>query len=144
MSAPAMQLSPAALVGDESFPREVEFILSALEAGPRPPTDRHKMRRSRYRVQASLKLYSDPPDAPAITVYTRDASANAIGFVAPRRLALSHGGVLVLPSPKGETMHVTCTIFRCREIAPDWFEGAIYFNREQPAFAAENLKSIED
>jgi hypothetical protein len=29
---------------------------------------------------------------------------------------------------------VHCTLLRCREAAPGWFEGSVYFNREQPQF----------
>ena len=41
------------------FPAEVEFVISALEAGPKPIVDRQKARRSIYRVRATLKLFSD-------------------------------------------------------------------------------------
>jgi len=126
----------------EPFPKEVEFVISALEAGHRPLVDRHKVKRSPYHVRAELKLFSDPAGQPPYLLFTRHISPKAVGFLCKTYLALSHGGVLRIPGPNGKVMEIYCTVLRCREAGPGWYEGAIYFNREQATFAAEHLASI--
>jgi len=123
----------------EPFPHEVEFIISALEAGPRRLHDRHKSSRSRCRVKATLRLFSDASDTPAWALYTRNVSPQGMGFLSDACLPLSHGGVVHLLSPRGKLVKIACTILRCRQVAPGWFEGAIYFNREQDCFAADEM-----
>ena len=121
----------------EPFPREVEFVISAMEACPRPAIDRQKLPRFPYRVRASLRLYSDQSDQGPALLYTRHVHSLAIGFLTNRRLPISHGGVLRIRTPRQEVIEIGCTVLRCREVAPGWFEGALYFNREQSAFAPE-------
>ncbi|HSV14825.1 MAG TPA: hypothetical protein VLI90_11230, partial [Tepidisphaeraceae bacterium] len=70
-------------------------------------------------------------------LYTRDVNGRGLGFVTAHRLPLGYGGVIELPGPLGEPLTIHCTLLRCREAAPGWFEGSVYFNREQPKFAAE-------
>ena len=125
--------------GEGSFPREVEFLISALEAGPKPPVERQKLKRTAYRVRATLKLFSDDPDLPPVLLYTRHVNSQAVGFLSSQHLPLSHGGVLRIRSPQGEMLDIYATILRCREVAPGWYEGALYFNREQPGFAADEM-----
>jgi len=121
------------------FPPDVEFVISALEAGPRPPFERQRLPRARYRVQARLHLYSDPPGRPATLLYTRHVNRQAIGFLTDRPLPLGHGGIVRLPSPQGRLVEIHCTVLRCREAAPGWYEGALVFNREQPDFDASEV-----
>jgi len=123
----------------EPFPQEVEFIISALEAGPPPIEDRHKVRRCSYRVRASLRLFSHLPDTPPKIVFTRNVSPQAMGFLSDHPLPLSHGGTIHIAAPSGSVMRIACTILRCRQAAPGWFEGAIYFNRPQPCFDTEQF-----
>ena len=130
-----------ALVADASapFPAEVEFLISALEAGPRPLIDRQKETRSQYRVRATLKLFSDAADAKPALLYTRNVTTHALAFLTNDMLTLSHGGILRIPKPSGDIVKINCTVLRYREAAPGWFEGAIYFNREQAIFSAEAM-----
>ena len=121
------------------FPAEVEFLISALEAGPKPLIDRQKARRSQYRVRATLKLFSDAPEAKPALLYTRNVTSQALAFLTNDILTLSHGGILRIPSPSGEVLKINCTVLRCREAAPGWFEGAVYFNRDQAIFSAEAM-----
>jgi hypothetical protein len=124
----------------EAFPAEVEFVISALEAGPKPTAERQKVKRTVYRVRAAIRLFSDPHETPATLLYTRHVNPQAVGFLTNRRLPLSHGGILYIPSPdQQKVMQVYCTVLRCREAAPGWYEGAAYFNRQQNVFAAEKL-----
>jgi hypothetical protein len=122
-----------------AFPAEVEFMISALEAGPKPLIDRQKEKRSQYRVRATLKLFSDVPDAKPALLYTRNVTSQALAFLTNDMLTLSHGGILLIPSPSGGILKINCTVLRYREAAPGWFEGAVYFNREQPFFSAEAM-----
>jgi hypothetical protein len=116
-------------------PPQVELILSALETG-RHREDRRDESRQRYRVRGRLRLFSDAPHVKPWTVYTRDVHARGLGFVTPHRLPLGYGGLIELPHPDGGMMTITCTLFRCRQAAPGWYEGAVYFNREQLEFAS--------
>ncbi|HEY2585577.1 MAG TPA: PilZ domain-containing protein [Tepidisphaeraceae bacterium] len=120
-----------------SVPPQVELILSALETGRHRAADQRDGRRQRYRVRGRLRLFSDAPHVKPWTVYTRDVDARGLGFVTPHRLPLGYGGLIELPHPDGGMMTITCTLFRCRQAAPGWYEGAVYFNREQPEFAGD-------
>lgn len=128
----SVDASPPAAV-----PPQVELILSALETGRHRADDQREGRRQRYRVRGRLRLFSDAPHVKPWTVYTRDVDARGLGFVTPHRLPLGYGGLIELPHPDGGMMTITCTLFRCRQAAPGWYEGAVYFNREQPEFAGD-------
>ena len=136
----AAEADEAIRQGEGDFPREVEFLISALEAGPKPAVERQKLKRTAYRVRATLKLFSDDPETPPALLYTRHVNSQAVGFLASQHLPLSHGGVLRVRSPQGEMLDIYATVLRCREVAPGWYEGALYFNREQPAFAADEMQ----
>jgi hypothetical protein len=139
-------------VADELWPAEVDLILSALDAASSGSTstgaggggstqddsvDRRLRSRTPYRVRAELKLFSDPADAKPWLLYTRDIDAKGVGFITAHRLPLGYGGWIELFTPRGEKVRVNCTLFRCREAAPGWYEGALYFNREQWQFEVE-------
>lgn len=128
--------------GEAPFPHAVEFIISALEAGPRPAQERQKLKRSEYRVRATLRLHSDDSESPPRLLYARNVSPKAIAILSPQPLALSHGGILRITTPQGGVTEISCTVLRCREVAPGWFEGALYFNREQRAFNADELRKL--
>lgn len=126
----------------DTWPPEVHLIISALAAGedcaPSAPAGLTKLRhitRMSYRVRAELHLYSDPADAEPWRLYTRDASIRGLGFITPHRLPLGYGGTVEFPAPDGRVIAVNCTLQRCREITSGWFDGALYFNREQAMFA---------
>lgn len=120
---------------DPKWPPQVELILSALETGQFSRGNRRSARRNPYRVRARLRLFSDPPLSAPWLVYTRDVHAKGLGFISPHRLPLGYGGILEIPGPDGRTLEINCTLFRCREAAPGWYEGSVYFHREQPEFA---------
>ncbi len=118
-----------------AWPAEVEFILSALEAGPMPAAERQRLPRLKHRVEASLSLFSDAQDTLPTLLYVRHVNIKALGFLTDRQLPLSHGGLLRVPSIDGRNLAIYCTILRCRQAAPGWYEGAVYFNRPQSAFS---------
>jgi len=120
---------------DAEWPPQVELILSALETGQFSRSNRRSAKRSPYRARGKLRLFSDPPLSAPWTIYTRDAHARGLGFISPHRLPLGYGGLVELPGPDGTVVTINCTLLRCREAAPGWYEGALYFNREQPEFA---------
>lgn len=131
----------AATTADDVWPAEVDLIISALAAGedrakamPSPVLHRREVPRTSYRVRAELRLYSDLPNTGPWRLYTRDVSVRSLGFITSHRLPLGYGGTLELAAPDERIISITCTLLRCREIASGWFDGALYFNREQAAF----------
>jgi hypothetical protein len=118
-----------------AIPAEVEFILSALQAGQFSGASRREGRRWAYRAPAALRLFSDLPQTPPWTLYARNVAVKALGFVTRHRLPLGYGGILTLADPQGQAVSIDCTVLRCREAVSGWFEGSVYFNREQPQFA---------
>lgn len=128
--APPPPLESAEPTSAELWPREVELILSALEAG-KQHDNRRRHPRTRYRVRGELRLFSDLPGAGPWKLYTRDVSARGVGFITSHRLPLGYGGTVELLSPAGNVISVNGTLFRCREVSPGWYEGAIHFNRDQ-------------
>jgi hypothetical protein len=127
-----------------TWPAEVGLILSALEAGRPDGSDRRdhhaagRAARVRYRTRAWLRLFADSENKAPWLLYTRDVNARSLGFVTPHRLPLGYGGVIELNGPDNRPQRVHCTLFRCRETVPGWFEGALYFNREQWSFDVED------
>jgi hypothetical protein len=118
----------------QALPQEVEFILSALEAGEYSgPTRRRTVRRP-YRIAAALKLFSDAAHATPWQIFVRDVNHQGLGFVTRHRLPLGYGGILTIPAPGGQPLKIDCTLLRCREAVQGWFEGSMYFNREQGVF----------
>ena len=122
------------------LPTDVEFILSALEAGQFNGPSRRRRERRPYRVHARLKLFSDAPQAEPWTLYTRDVSHQGLGFVTRHRLPLGYGGILTVINPQGREVKIDCTLLRCREAVTGWLEGSMYFNREQPGFHSDFLE----
>lgn len=115
-----------------TWPAEADLIISALDAGRAGGIpDRRRVRRVPYRVPAILRLFSDLPDTDPWTLYTRDIDRRGVGFITRHRLPLGYGGMIRLPLPDGDFLEAHCTLLRCREAAPGWYEGALYFNREQ-------------
>ena len=117
------------------WPADVDLIISALEAAGVAHDNRRRHPRMPYRVPAQLRLFSDASGTAPWRLYTRDVSARGVGFVTPHRLPLGYGGALQLPTPAGRMVTVNGTLFRCREVSNGWYEGALYFNREQWMFA---------
>lgn len=120
---------------EELWPAQVSLILSAMEAVCPPEHDRRRTKRLAYHVRAELRLFADPPDADSRTLYTRDVDPRGLGFITPHRLPLGYGGWLSLLIPSGRKVSIDCIVYRCREVIPGWYEGALHFNREQWMFA---------
>jgi hypothetical protein len=118
----------------EEWSSEVDLILSALEAGG-VTEERRTGARMAYRAKAELRLFSDAASANGWTLFTRDVSPKGVGFITRHRLPLGYGGKIQLPSPNGQLVTVHCTLYRCREAAQGWYEGALYFNRPQWVFS---------
>ena len=120
----------------EDWPPQAELVLSAIEAGQHNNNglvagERRNSRRASFRVRGQLRLYSDNPGEPGRVIYTRDIHARGLGFITPHRLPLGHGGLVDIPTPAGKIVSIPCTLLRCREAAPGWYEGSVYFNRDQ-------------
>ncbi|MCC6424739.1 MAG: hypothetical protein IT447_14790 [Phycisphaerales bacterium] len=126
-------MGTAQVDGGLEWPAELDFILSALEAGQSSRHKQRSMARKLYRVKAALRLFADGPLEPR-ALFTRDVSRRSLGFVTQHQLPLGYGGILELPAPDGRLLRIDCTLLRCREAVRGWFEGAVYFNREQFGF----------
>jgi PilZ domain len=141
MSAAKVICEPSTITqSEEELARQAEFILSALDAGQHRSKERRHAPRVAYRVRAMVRLYSDPDEAQAKTVFTRDVSPRCLGFVTPHRLPLGYGGVLEFEDPEGNPIKLDCTLLRCHETADGWFEGSVYFNRPQWQFSKNNTE----
>ena len=104
---------------------------AALPLRPGQP-ERRRTRRAPFRTKGQLRLFSDQPGEVGRVIYTRDVHPRGLGFITPHRLPLGHGGVVEIPTPAGKIVSIPCTLLRCREAAPGWYEGSVYFNRDQP------------
>jgi len=129
-----LQLKPAV---DPPWPPEADIILSAMEAAEGNQSERREHGRLPYRTRAQLRLFSDPIGSDPWMLYTRDVNARGLGFITPHRLPLGYGGWVELLSPRGRKIRAHCTLFRCREAVKGWYDGALYFNREQHVFDPE-------
>jgi hypothetical protein len=117
------------------WPAGTELIISAIDAGQFRRVERRNCMRFGYRVQALLRLFSDAPGTPAREIFTRDVNSRGLGYITPHHLPLGHGGILEIVMPDGTTRSISSTLLRCREAAPGWYEGSLYFNRHQLEFA---------
>lgn len=114
------------------WPPEVDMILSAIEAGRGfDPSDRRGGSRQPYRTMAMLRLFSDLDDTDPWQLYTRDVDMRGVGFITRHRLPLGYGGIVRLTLADDRELQAHCTLLRCREAAPGWYEGALCFNRPQ-------------
>jgi hypothetical protein len=82
---------------------------------------------------------TDTAGAQERTLYTRDVNARSLGFLTQQCLPLGYGGVVTLATPGsgGRVLSIPCTLLRCREVAPGWYDGALHFNREHAEFTLE-------
>jgi len=128
---PASAVAPAPGTPWPTISREVEMIISAMEAGGHCGVRQRKPVRTNWRVQATVRLFIDQPGHPARTIFSRDVHSRGLGFVTPERLPLGYGGVIDLPAKDGTIVSIACTVLRCREATAGWYEGFVYFNREQ-------------
>lgn len=117
------------------WPAEVNMILSAMEAAPNPQKPERRTDRVAYRVRATMRLFADAPDTEPWVLYTRDVDPRGLGFITPHRLPLGYGGWVELLTPRGRNSRIACTLYRCRQVIPGWYEGALHFNRDQWMFA---------
>ena len=91
-------------------------------------------RKTRWRHGAFARRIIDTPGSAPRQLFTRDVSVRGVGFVTRERLPLGYGGAISLITPNGRPVEVNGTLFRCRDIGNGWYEGAMYFNRDQYMF----------
>jgi hypothetical protein len=119
---------------EQALPAEVAMVMSALEAGGGHRIERRLANRFPFRAVAQLRLFRDAPETPAWELFTRDINRRGMGFITRHRLPLGYGGTVALPGTNKRLGPIHCTLFRCREAAPGWYEGSLGFNREQMQF----------
>ena len=112
---------------------EADLIISAMEAGGHDCNRQRNPPRMPLRVQATVRLFIDSPGHTSRTIYSRDIHSRGLGFVTTERLPLGYGGVIDLPAKDGSIVSIACTVLRCRAATGGWYEGFVYFNREQSA-----------
>ncbi len=118
----------------QAIPSEVEFILTALEAGGHPhqgAANRRQGQRTPFRSVVHLRLFSDAAASRPWVLYARDVNRKALGFITRHRLPLGYGGTLLVRARRGQSVSADCTVHRCRETVSGWFEGCLTFNRAQ-------------
>ena len=122
---------PAAEILTE-IPADAAMVISAMDMGS-PRVDRRALARVAYRVTTAIRLFRDKPGTKPWELFTRDVNRKCLGFVTRHRLPLGYGGVVALVDFNGNPLDVHCTLLRCREATAGWYEGSVYFNRDQPA-----------
>jgi hypothetical protein len=118
----------------EPIPAEAAMVMSSLDAGVQSLQDRRMCPRATYRTTTHLRLFRDEAGSSGWEIFTRDVNRRGMGFLTRHRLPLGYGGKVILPDLNGDACTVHCTLLRCREASPGWFEGSVTFNREQPQF----------
>jgi hypothetical protein len=129
---------PTLRLMDPTWPPEVAIILSALAAG-RWAEERRDVPRHAYFVKASLRLYADEPGVQERILFTSNVSRRGLGFLTRHRLPLGYGGTVEIPMPDESIRTIHCTMLRCRQAAPGWYEGAMHFLKDQEEFTAEEF-----
>ena len=120
---------PSSCVSKDQWPLDVLEAFKTLE-GFSPRCERRKLRRARYYTAAQMLASLHGP----VPVYTRDVNPWLIGLVGPLHLSNYDHVMLHLPLPDQPTLEVECTVRRCHEFIPGWFDYALHFRREQPLF----------
>src|SRR5262245_23520070 len=126
----ARSRTAAAAPSRDTFPAMAELILSAMESGQYGAAayvNRRALRRVPYRVKGELRLFSDCVNGEQRVLYTRDVHARGLGFITQQPLPLGHGGFVEFAAPDGRPRKIQCTVQRCRETAPGWYDGAVCF-----------------
>lgn len=127
---------PSPVEDETLWPREVDLILSAMEAATDESLlNRRQQTRQSYRVRAELSLFAYGPLVPPIILYTRDVSPEGLGFITRERVTLGYNGMVKFVAPNGETISAQCAVYRCREAVNGWYEGSLTFAVEQPLLA---------
>ena len=118
-------------VSKDYWPSEVREAFNALESFA-PRCERRKLRRTRYYAAAEMLASLGGP-AP---VYTRDVNPWLIGMVTSCHLNNYDHVMLHLPLPN-QMLEVECTVRRCVEFIPGWYDCSLHFRHEQSLFRDE-------
>src|SRR5438477_169 len=116
----------------ESWPHEVQFILSVLEQYAPFGTERRAQPRSPYRCEAGLKI-----EGRMVDIFTRDANSWNLGFIARQDLPVGHHALVYLPGDRAADRPISGTVLRCSAFIDGWYEGAVGFTEEQVAFRVD-------
>lgn len=111
------------------WPHDVQVVMSSLDAAARSAAERRLQQRRLFRVKAQLQLFGEPIADPPIVLYSRNLTDRGMGFITRTRLPVSRGGAVQFLAADGEPVRTSVTVTRCRQIAPEWYEGSVQFIR---------------
>ena len=126
---------------DESAdPREIDSVIAAVSSNTGvPEEERRGGARADYRVDAHLRLLPEVNGEGERVVYTRDVDEWGIGFVTAFAFAPGRKAIIRLQAPCGKEILRRCTVLRCREILPGWFESAVALDEFETLLSAEEV-----
>ncbi len=138
-------VQPGSELESSELPPEVRSVFDALSSTRPSQTDRRRSPRATYRIRATMTLIDAGSPGPQFTTYTRDANEWGLGFVCAEPFPVGREATVTLLSPRHTLLDVRGCILRCREVTPDWFEGAIIFAQRHDALRpAEITASLQD
>ena len=132
-------------VGHEDWPPQ-ELILSAIEAGrqgneqtgPRLAQDRRATRSASVTAfAAGWRLFSDAPGEEGRVIYTRDIHSRGLGFITPTGCPWATAASSSADAGREDCVDPLHPAALPRG-APGWYEGSVYFNREQQSVVPKN------
>jgi hypothetical protein len=107
---------------------EIRALLGSLQTQAYCPSERRRGgARWRYEVEATLWYRDEEKQVRQTPVYTRDASARGIAFLAQLNFRVGQSIILELPSKSGLPQKFQGHIRRCRQFRDGWFEGVVLF-----------------
>jgi hypothetical protein len=121
-------------------PRDVETAMAAVSSSTAvPEEERRTTARAEYRVDAHLRLLPEVDSEGERVIYTRDIDEWGIGFVTAFAFAPGRKAIVRLQAPSGKELLRRCTVLRCREILPGWFESAVALDDFEALLSCEEV-----
>jgi hypothetical protein len=120
-------------------PVDAKIVILVLNDHQHPAAaNRREHARCAYQVPAMLGSVKGE-GAQRKRIYTRDVNAWGVGFVTQEMVPVGSEAFLLMSKGFGQVVQRKCTIVRCREAMPGWYEGAVRFHAEEPALAPDAI-----
>ena len=119
------------------LPEDVREVMEMLggHAPPAAVVDRRRSERVPHHVRAAMEI-DDALQHTRQTIYTRDVSSWGVGFISRVPLPTGANAMLHIAGVHGRTLQVMCSVIRCREVLPGWYEGAAVLFKEEPMLSS--------